>query len=140
MTLLGAQSDSRGSKPSDRSLPLLHHQWTQWQLGIRPITPLDQCWVPLVIVLYDRQGQLRALSPQGALSGALTLDSQGVSRPPQGHTIHTLFYVWTLEVRKLKSWSVLGPPIVALYDQQGQLRAYSPPGSSIRSPHLGPMG
>ena len=29
------------------------------------------------------------------------------------------------------------PPIVAFYDQQGLLRAYSLPGSSIRSPHPG---
>ena len=29
------------------------------------------------------------------------------------------------------------PPIVAFYDQQGLLRTYSLPGSSIRSPHPG---
>ena len=32
----------------------------------------------------------------------------------------------------------LVPPIVAFYNQQGLLRAYSSPGSSIRSPHPGP--
>ena len=32
------------------------------------------------------------------------------------------------------------PPIVAFYNQQGLLRTYSSPGSSIRSPHPGPHG
>ena len=36
---------------------------------------------------------------------------------------------------------LLGPPIVAFYDQQGLLRTFSSPGGSIRSPHPGsPQG
>ena len=30
------------------------------------------------------------------------------------------------------TWSVLGPPSISFYDQQGLLRTYSSPGSSIR--------
>ena len=51
--------------------------------------------------------------------------------------IFNLWYAWT----RIKPTNPLGqcwvPPIVTFYDQQGLLRTYSSPGSSIRSPHPG---
>ena len=51
-------------------------------------------------------------------------------------------YDWTQQQPSIEPTNPLGqcwvPPIVAFYNQQGLLRAYSAPGSSIRSPHPGP--
>ena len=50
-----------------------------------------------------------------------------------------LWYDWTQQQPGIEPTNPLGqcwvPPIVAFYDQQGLLRTYSLPGSSIRSPH-----
>ena len=56
-----------------------------------------------------------------------------------------LWYDWTQQQPGIEPTNPLGqcwvPPIVAFYDQQGLLRTYSLPGSSIRSPHPGsPQG
>ena len=52
-----------------------------------------------------------------------------------------LWYDWTQQQPGMEPTNPLGqcwvPPIVAFYDQQGLLRTYSLPGSSIRSPHPG---
>ena len=52
-----------------------------------------------------------------------------------------LWYDWTQQQPGIEPTNPLGqcwvPPIVAFYDQQGLLRTYSLPGSSIRSPHPG---
>ena len=52
-----------------------------------------------------------------------------------------LWYDWTQQQPGIEPTKPLGqcwvPPIVAFYDQQGLLRTYSLPGSSIRSPHPG---
>ena len=52
-----------------------------------------------------------------------------------------LWYDWTQQQPGIGPTNPLGqcwvPPIVAFYDQQGLLRTYSLPGSSIRSPHPG---
>ena len=53
-----------------------------------------------------------------------------------------LWYDWTQQQPGIEPTNPLGqcwvPPIVAFYDQQGLLRTYSSPGSSIRSPHHDP--
>ena len=52
-----------------------------------------------------------------------------------------LWYDWTQQQPGIEPTNPLGqcwvPPIVAFYDQQGLLRTYSLPGSSIRSSHPG---
>ena len=52
-----------------------------------------------------------------------------------------LWYDWTQQQPGIEPTNPLGQcwvqPIVAFYDQQGLLRTYSLPGSSIRSPHSG---
>ena len=52
-----------------------------------------------------------------------------------------LWSYWTQQQPGIEPTNPLGqcwvPPIVAFYDQQGLLRTYSLPGSSIRSPHPG---
>ena len=52
-----------------------------------------------------------------------------------------LWYDWTQQQPGIEPTNPLGqcwvPPIIAIYDQQGLLRTYSSPGSSIRSPHPG---
>ena len=52
-----------------------------------------------------------------------------------------LWYDWTQQQPGIEPTNPLGhrwvPPIVAFYDQQGLLRTYLLPGSSIRSPHPG---
>ena len=52
-----------------------------------------------------------------------------------------LWYDWTQQQPGIEPTNPLGqclvPPIVAFYDQQGLLRTYSLPESSIRSPHPG---
>ena len=52
-----------------------------------------------------------------------------------------LWYDWTQQQPGIEPTNPLGqcrvPPIVAFYDQQGILRTYSLPGSSIRSSHPG---
>ena len=52
-----------------------------------------------------------------------------------------LWYDWTQQQPGVELTNPLGqcwvPPIVAFYDQQGLLRTYSLPGSSIRSLHSG---
>ena len=52
-----------------------------------------------------------------------------------------LWYDWTQQQPGIEPTNPLGqcwvPPIVAFYDQQGLLRTYSLPGSSIRNPHPG---
>ena len=52
-----------------------------------------------------------------------------------------LWYDWTQQQPGIEPTNPFGqcwvPPIVAFYDQQGLLRTYSLPGSSIRSPHPG---
>ena len=52
-----------------------------------------------------------------------------------------LWYDWTQQQPGIEHTNPLGqcwvPPIVAFYDQQGLLRTYSLPESSIRSPHPG---
>ena len=53
-----------------------------------------------------------------------------------------LWYDWTQQQPGIEPTNPLGqcwvPPIVAFYDQQGLLRTYSLPGSSIRTPHPPP--
>ena len=52
-----------------------------------------------------------------------------------------LWYDWTQQQPGIEPTNPLGqcwvPPIVTFYDQDGLLRTYSLPGSSIRSPHPG---
>ena len=52
-----------------------------------------------------------------------------------------LWYDWTQQQPGIEPTNPLGqcwvPPIFAFYDQQGLLRTYSSPGSSIRGPHPG---
>ena len=52
-----------------------------------------------------------------------------------------LWYDWTQQQPGIEPTNPFGqcwvPPIVAFYDQQGLLRTYSLPESSIRSPHPG---
>ena len=54
-----------------------------------------------------------------------------------------LWYDWTQQPPGIEPTNPLGqcwvPPIVAFYDQQGLMRTYSLPGSSIRSPHPGSL-
>ena len=43
----------------------LWYDWTQQQPGIEPTNPLGQCWVPLMVAVYDQQGLLRTYSLPG---------------------------------------------------------------------------
>ena len=40
-------------------------KWSQHQLGIKPMKPFGQCWVPPIAAFYDQQGLLRAYWPPG---------------------------------------------------------------------------
>ena len=55
-----------------------------------------------------------------------------------------LWYDWTQQQPGIEPTNPLGqcwvPPIVAFYDEQGLLRAYSSPVSFIRSPYSDPTG
>ena len=131
----------------------LWYDWTQQQPGIEPTNPLGQCWVPPNVAFYDQQGLLRTYSlPGGSIRSPHPGSSIRSPHPgPLRDTGWPNYVSWPLlhresHARRDQLGIVLTKPlghcwvtpILAFYDPQVLLRAYSPLGSSIRSPQPGP--
>ena len=66
------------------------YDWTQHQLGIEPIKPLGQCWLPPIVFSKISRGYWGPISHQGVPLGNSTPDPQGVSI--WSHLLNTFTY------------------------------------------------